>query len=381
MRPPRAIAITGATGFFGWHLRSRLLALAPQLEVRLIGHREYDDDALLASTLANVDAVVHLAGANRGSDDVVHDTNIALAERLVGGLDAVGGSPYVIYADTIHAVAQTAYGTSKRQAGEILASWGRRAGAPVGDFRFPNLFGEGGRPHYNSAVATFCHQLALGEASDVNEGGRTELLHAQDASAILLAALADRAEGSIRVEGREISIPMVYERLSRLRADYHGPNLPELSDRLDLQLFNTLRTAMFPQHYPVVLDEHSDARGVFVEAARGMGQTQTSYATTRPGRTRGDHFHLDKVERFVVMSGRGVINLRQLFSDEVFSFTVSGDAPVAVDMPPLYAHNLTNLGVDDLVAVFWANDHFESGAPDTYREPVERVAIQVEVGA
>lgn len=375
MRPPRSIAITGGTGFFGWHLRARIQAFAPDTDVRVIGRAEYDDDAMLSLSLAGVHSVVHLAGANRGADDAVYQTNISLAQRLVGALEAVGGSPYLVYANTVHADTDSAYGSSKREAAAILTKWGQEAGARVGDLQFPNLYGEAGQPHYNSAVATFCADLSAGRPSVVNPGGRTELLHAQDACALVLEAIEDEFDGSRRVAGQGMPIPEVYERLQRIRSGYHAAALPELRDRLDMRLFNALRTAMFPEHYPFLLDGHRDPRGLFVELARGCGQTQTSFGTTAPGYTRGEHFHLEKVERFVVVSGAGVIKLRKLFSDEVFSFAVSGERPVVVDMPPLYAHSLTNVSTDDLLTMFWTNDHFNPDSPDTYPERVEKSSV------
>ncbi len=333
---------------------------------------------MLSSLLLGVDSVIHLAGANRGPEDAVYASNLSLADRLVGALETVGGSPHLVYANTIHAEGDTAYGRSKRKAAAVLLAWGERAGASVADLRFPNLYGEAGRPQYNSAVATFCADLAAGRRSEINTQGRTELLHAQDASELVLQALREKFEGSRRVAGVAISVPEVYERLQRLLSGYHGAGLPELLDRLDLRLFNQLRTAMFPQHYPFSLEDHQDARGRFVELARGSGQTQTSYGTTAPGHTRGEHFHLEKIERFVVLSGAGVIKLRKLFSDQVFTFAVSGEEPVAIDMPPLYAHSLTNVGADDLLTMFWSNDHFSANAPDTYPERVE--AAQVGAG-
>jgi UDP-2-acetamido-2,6-beta-L-arabino-hexul-4-ose reductase len=366
-----SIAITGAAGFFGWHLRARLHALEPAAEIRVIDRTAFSDDAALESLLRGVDAVVHLAGANRGTDEAVYDTNVGLARRLVSALEATGGSPYLVYANTTHSSGDTPYGRSKQAADEALADWAHRAHAALANLCFPNLFGECGRPDYNSAVATFCRDLAEGRESAVNPDGHTELLHVQDACAVVLDAVSARFDDSRRIDGHTFAVTDVYERLRRLRDGYHGATLPQLDDRLDLRLFNALRTAMFPAHYPMPLDAHRDDRGVFVELARGHGQTQTSFSTSAPGVTRGEHYHLDKIERFVVVKGQAVMRLRRLFSDEVVSFEVSGDQPVVVDMPPLFAHNITNVGSDELLTAFWANDHFDPAAPDTFPERVE----------
>jgi UDP-2-acetamido-2,6-beta-L-arabino-hexul-4-ose reductase len=373
----RAIAITGAAGFFGWHLRARLRALDPSVDVRVIDRDGFADDATLSSLLTGADAVVHLAGANRGADENVYETNLDLARRLVAALESSAGSPQIVYANTTHALGDSVYGRSKQEAGRLLADWGRRNGAPVANLVFPNLFGECGRPNYNSAVATFCHDLAGGRESQVNPEGSTELLHVQDACAVVMDVIETRLDGSRRIDGRPLTIAEVYGRLRRLRDDYRGAALPDLADRLDLQLFNAMRTALFPAHYPMPLDAHQDSRGAFVELARGYGQTQTSFSTTAPGITRGEHYHLEKIERFVVLKGRAVMRLRRLFGEEVVAFEVSGNEPVVVDMPPLFAHNITNVGDDDLLTVLWANDHFDAAAPDTFPEPVELVLAEV----
>lgn len=380
MTLPQSIALTGADGFVGWHLRCRLKAMFTGLEVRAIGRREMKSARLLRTALTGAGAVIHLAGANRGSDDVLRRTNVELADDLVQALDAVGGQPRVAYANSAHAAAthtssDSAYGSSKRDAGRTLQSWGQRSGAPVANLMLPNLFGECARPRYNSAVATFCADLAAGRPSEVNGSGTTELMPVQDACAVILESLSSELDGCRRVEGGVVAIPEVYARLRRLHAAYGGSALPPLHDRLDLLLFNALRTAMYPGHYPMPLTTARDARGGFSEVAKGSGQTQTSFSTTAPGFTRGEHFHFEKIERFAVVSGKAVIRIRRLFSSDIVSFAAEGGVPVVVDMPPLHAHNITNIGSDPLVTIFWTNDHFNPGAPDTFAEPVDTVLV------
>jgi UDP-2-acetamido-2,6-beta-L-arabino-hexul-4-ose reductase len=286
-------------------------------------------------------------------------------------LDSTHSTPHVIYANTTHAEGPTPYGASKQQAAESLAAWADRAGGAFTDLLFPNLFGECGRPDYNSAVATFCRDLAEGRESVLNAEGSTELLHVQDACEVVLDAAATSEVGRRRIPGVLLSIPDLYSQLRRLRDGYAEAAVPALHDRFELRLFNALRTAMFPKHYPMPLTAHRDARGMFVELARGHGQGQTSFSVTRPGKTRGEHFHFDKIERFVVIRGTGVIKLRRLFDTEVFAFEVRGEDPAVIDMPPLYTHNIANVGDDEMLTMFWANDHFDPHLPDTYAEQVE----------
>lgn len=363
-------AITGGFGFLGWHLRCRLKAEQPSAKVRVLGRGSLDDPVALADQLAGCEAVFHLAAVN-SHDETAASANVDLAEALVDGLDRLGGRRHVVFSNTVHAEGDSPYGRSKRQAAELLLGWATRAHASVSDVLLPNLFGENARPNYNSAVATFCDAIAHGRGCEVNQAGQTELLHAQDAASMLLDHAQSPVSRTVRITGESVGVGDVYDRLAHFHQTYRGgQTVPQLLTRLDLRLFNQLRVAMYPAAYPVKLTCHSDERGAFFEAARGSGETQTSFSTTHPGVTRGEHWHADKIERFMVLRGQATIEIRRLFDDVVEEFKVSGDQPAFVDMPTLHAHNITNTGDDELLTMFWANDHFRPDAPDTWPEAV-----------
>lgn len=363
-------AITGGYGFLAWHLRCRLKAQQPEIEVRLLGRGALDDASTLADQLDGCDAVFHLAAVN-SHDPVSAPLNVELAAALVDGLDRLGGRAHVVYSNTAHAEGDSPYGRSKREAAAVLRRWADRADASVADVLLPNLFGESARPNYNSAVATFCDGIARGRTCEVNRGGRIELLHAQDAASALLGRARSATSTTERISGELIGVGDVYDRIAGFHQSYRATQtVPPLATRLDLRLFNQLRVAMYPVAYPVSLTCHGDQRGAFFEAARGSGETQTSFSTTHPGVTRGEHWHADKIERFMVLRGQATIEIRKLFDDVVQEFKVSGDHPAFVDMPTLHAHNITNTGDGDLLTMFWANDHFRPDAPDTWPEAV-----------
>lgn len=367
-----AYAITGGYGFLAWHLRCRLKADEPDAEIRLLGRGALEDTPALGDQLAGCDAVFHLAAVN-SHDATAASANVELAGALVGGLDRLGGRTHVVYSNTAHAEGDSPYGRSKREAAGVLRRWADRASASVADVLLPNLFGEGARPYYNSAVATFCDAVAHGRTCDVNRAGRTELLHAQDAAGALLRHARSPTSVWERIEGEPLGVGDIYDRIAGFHQTYlETQTVPHLATRLDLRLFNQLRVAMFPAAYPVSLICHSDQRGAFFEAARGTGDTQTSFSTTHPGVTRGEHWHADKIERFMVLRGHATIEIRRLFDDIIEEFQVSGDHPAFVDMPTLHAHNITNTGDDELLTMFWANDHFRPEAPDTWPETVRR---------
>ena len=360
------VGITGAAGFFGWHLRCRLHTFGWEYE--LADRSTFAESERLDDFVSKSDVVVHLAGVNRAStDEEIRSGNIDLAQNLADARTRTGASFDVVYANTVKADDTGAYGEAKAQAAEILARSARGAGDRFVDIRFPHLFGEFGVPNYNSGVTTFAHQLATGSPSQVNDG-ELDLLHVQDASQLIMDAVTKQADETLRPEGRPISVVDCYEILSRMADSYvEKGTVPLLEDDLfELRLFNTLRSQMWPLAYPMPLTKHADHRGAFFEVVRACGQGQTSISTTVPGVRRGEHYHLDKIERFAVISGEAMIRVRRLFTDEVVEFQVSGDEPVFIDMPPLCTHDITNTGSAELVTLFWSHDHFNPANSDTY---------------
>lgn len=363
------IGVTGGRGFFGWHLRSRLHS---QNRTVVTADRATfaEPDALRRFAQAS-GAVVHVAGVNRaGSARAVFDGNLRLAEDLAQALLDVGSTAPVVFVNSVKAGEPTPYGESKAHAAELLGGNAKARGAAFIDLRLPHLFGEFGRPHYNSAVTTFASELVRGEPSQVDDG-RLELLHAQDAAESLLAALRDPSTRTIDPPGKEIGVRQCYAILERLAEYRIAGEIPLLEGRFELQLFNMIRSQMWPWAYPMPLTRHADHRGAFFEVVRAHGQGQTSISTTAPGVTRGEHFHFEKVERFVVVSGQASIKVRRLLTDELVAFDVDGNAPSVVDMPPLCTHNISNTGDGELVTLFWSHDHFDPDRADTNPEPVE----------
>lgn len=365
------VGITGSAGFFGWHLRCRLVTLGDEVGLSdfVSATREtFADPAALDAFVTAADVVVHIAGVNRANDEAaIVSGNVGLAKALVDARARTGTSFDVVYANTIKAAEPGPYGESKAKAAEMLGKDAKAAGNRFVDIRFPHLFGEFGVPFYNSGVTTFAHQLANGETSTVNDG-QLELLHAQDAAQIIIDAITSQADAPLTPGGRVISVPDCYKTMARLAEPYveRGVVPHILDDEFELRLFNTIRSQMWPDAYPMQLTKHADHRGAFFEVVRAWGQGQTSISTTVPGVIRGEHYHLDKVERFAVISGEAQIRVRRLFTEKVEVFDVNGEAPVFIDMPPLCTHDITNTGSSELVTLFWSHDHFDPAKGDTY---------------
>ncbi|WP_435207470.1 polysaccharide biosynthesis C-terminal domain-containing protein [Micromonospora sp. bgisy143] len=364
-----SLAVTGAGGFLGWHVRVLLHALGWP-EPTVVSRADLTDPAVVAGKLAGVDRVLHLAGVNRGEPADVAAGNVQLAAQLAAGLRACPEPPaQVVFANSVQAGNGTPYGDAKATAAGILAD----TGVPLDDLLLPNLYGEHGRPFYNSAVATFCRLLADGGQPEVHGDRELDLVHVTDAAARLAGVPAggswDPDLPALRIGVRDLA-----DQLTSYAGSYRTGEIPPLRDRHDVRLFNTYRSHCFPAHYPLALPVRADARGALVETVKTHGGAgQTFCSTTRPGITRGEHFHLAKVERFVVLRGTAEISLRRVGDTDIVRFPVSGDEPVVIDMPTMWAHNITNTGPDELLTLFWTNELFDPERPDTWPEPVGEV--------
>lgn len=359
------VLVTGAEGFLGWHTRARLRALTDH-DIVPVGRSSW---GRLPELVRGADAVLHVAGVNRATPDEVEQGNVQLARDVASAIHSSGQAPRIVFANSIQAGNDTAYGTGKASAAQLLADAAADVGAAFVDVRLPNLFGEHGRPRYNSFVATFVDAVVTGESPTIQDR-KVHLLHVQDAAQSLIDALTiDQPQ--LVPAGNGTSVQEVFDLLRTQRETYRGSDLPPLGSKLETDLFNTLRAALFPTHYPMDLTAHADDRGRLVEVVRAHGgQGQTFVSTTRPGVTRGEHFHLTKVERFVVLAGQARISLRRLLTNDVVTFDVSGDRPQVVDMPTMWVHNIRNTGDTELTTAFWSHDLFDAQAPDTYWEPV-----------
>ncbi|MDO8337992.1 MAG: NAD-dependent epimerase/dehydratase family protein [Microcella sp.] len=360
------ISVTGGHGFLGWHLRAA--ALAAGIPTTAIALGDGFDLARASHGIAASDRVIHLAGVNRGDDDEVRSGNRLMAEQLIAALEGASSVPSVlVYANSTQAGNGTVYGETKADAGQLLRRWCADRGVMFVDVLLPNLFGEHGRPHYNSVTATFCSLLAKGESPSVVADKQLTMLHAQDAADVLL--LADVEHPALPSFG--LSVSELLDRLRSISSVYRTGEIPALSSNLDIDLFNTYRSFLTEELRPIAHRRHVDARGDFVEVIRSHGGTgQASYSTTVPGITRGDHFHRRKVERFTVIDGTARISLRRVLTDKIVDVVVSGEDPVSIDMPALWSHSITNIGDSTLRTLFWTNDIFDPDHPDTYAEAV-----------
>lgn len=355
------VLLTGAGGFLGWHTRLRLHATTTHEVVAV----ERNDWGRLDELAHDVEAVIHVAGVNRGTDKEVAEGNIELAQGLATALSRVAHPVRVVYANSIQHGNDSPYGRGKATAAQVLSEAALSTGGRLVDVRLPNLFGEHGRPRYNSFVATFVAAVVAGDQPCLVDRP-VALLHAQDAAQTLIDAVTSPEE-LLQPAGTTVGVAEVYELLREFHHVYQNGEIPDLSLPFRVNMFNTYRAAVFAERQTVPLTAHSDPRGTFFETVRAHGgQGQTSFSSTVPGITRGEHYHLHKVERFVVLQGHATVSLRRMFASEVVEVPVTGEQPTAVDMPVGWAHNITNTGEDTLLTLFWTHDLFTPEVPDTY---------------
>jgi len=370
------IGITGGYGFIGWHLRCYLKTRSDIDEVRIACRQTFELADALQAFITDLDLVIHLAGANRGDDTVVTQGNTLPAQQLVAALEATEARPCVIVVSSTHADDPvTIYGRAKAEVAATFDAWAQRNNSRLLTLVLPHVFGEYCRPFYNSAVGTFCHQIARGETPTINGNGQLELIHVQDLAEQMISLYMKQACGLLRIKGTPISVREVAGKLINLHDTYiNHCEFPDLSNSFDRSLFNALRGGIPDTQRKMMPVKHSDSRGWLVETVKVHSGGQCFVSTTKPGITRGNHFHRRKVERFFVLQGRARIKLRKLFSDNIISFDLDGNAPSYVDMPTLYTHSITNIGETELITLFWADEFFDANAPDTYYEEVIQCA-------
>ena len=387
------VLITGANGFVGRNLTQRLYALrdgrdrtrpALRIDEVLLYTRESAPETL-AAYCRSADFVVHLAGVNRPQDPEEFTTgNTDLTRTLLAQLRQSGNRCPVLLASSIQAsltgrYAGSPYGHSKRAAEALLRAYSEQTGAQGLIYRFPNLFGKWCRPNYNSVVATFCHNIARDMPITVSDpAAELELVYIDDLVDELLDAMEGhphRADtGYFRVP---VSHPVTLGEIVRLLRSFHDQPqtllLPQIPDgSFAKKLYSTYLSYLPPEKVAFPLEMNVDARGSFTELLKTDACGQVSVNITKPGVTKGQHWHNSKWEFFIVVAGHGLIRERRIGSDEVIEFAVSGERIEAVHMLPGYTHDIINLSdTEDLVTVMWANERFDPEHPDTYFEEVQ----------
>ena len=380
------ILVTGAKGFVGKNLVSQLhnIQLGKAKNYPISGEEikvfEYDIDSdplELDAYCKQADFVFNLAGVNRPKDlTEFMKGNFGFASTLLDTLKKYNNTCPVMISSSIQAELDNPYGESKRAGENLLFAYAKETGAKVLVYRFPNLFGKWCRPNYNSAVATFCNNIANDLPIQVNDPSVVmRLAYIDDVVDELIAALV----GQEHREGMFCVIPTVHtitlggivDLLYSFKEMPRNLEVPNLGDAFTKKLYSTYLSYLPEGKFSYPLGMHVDARGSFTEIIRTADRGQFSVNISKPGVTKGQHWHHTKNEKFVVVSGHGLIQLRKIGTEEIINFEVSGEKIKVVEMIPGYTHNIVNLSeTEDLVTFMWANEAFDPERPDTYYEEV-----------
>ncbi len=369
------IGITGRAGFVGTHVYNTL-GLFPEEFERVDFQRSFfENETDLEIFVSKCDVVVHLAAMNRHHEpQVIYDTNISLVQKLISALTKTKSKAHVLFSSSTQEEKDNLYGKSKKEGRKLMVDWAKKSGGKFTGMIIPNVFGPYGHPNYNSVVATFCHKLSHNETPKIEVDGEVKLIYVGElATAILQEIRSNKSREEVLVPyTAEAKVSALLKLLSDYKTGYQDKGeIPAINSTFELNLFNTFRCYIdLANHFPVKYTQHTDPRGSFVEVIRlGVGG-QVSFSTTVPGITRGNHFHTRKIERFAVIKGKALIQLRRIGTDEVLDFYLDGDEPAYVDMPIWYTHNIKNIGDEVLYTNFWINEFYDPNDGDTYFEEV-----------
>ena len=367
------VLVTGANGFVGKNLAVHLRERAGIEIMRFV---RGDSIADLEQKVAQAEFIFHLAGVNRPkSEDEFTEGNSDLTRALCAAIERTGRQVPVVYASSIQAAMPNAYGRSKRAAEEALRALTASTGSPVYIFRLPNVFGKWCRPNYNSAVATFCHNIAHDLPIQVNDpAAELRLVYVDDVVAAFLAKLDQVATPAEFEEVHPVyhtSVGALADQLKAFKASRANLVTEAVGSGLTRALYSTYITYFEPEQFAYPLVKHEDPRGVFVEMLKTLDAGQFSYFTAHPGVTRGGHYHHTKTEKFLVIKGTARFGFRHIDTGALHEYCTRAAVPEVVETIPGWTHDITNIGDEEMIVMLWANEIFDREHPDTVASKVK----------
>ncbi|AVA13633.1 UDP-2-acetamido-2,6-beta-L-arabino-hexul-4-ose reductase [Sphingopyxis sp. MG] len=361
------ILVTGANGFIG---KTLLVRLAEEKDFTVDSFTRDDDPANLPTRVSVADAIVHLAGENRPAELAAFMVvNGDLTARLCEAVRAAGRPIPLIFTSSIQAERPNPYGVSKRAGEDAVARLADMPGQSCTIFRLPNVFGKWCRPNYNSAVATFCHNIARGEAIRVDDSAvPLSLVYVDDVADRIIETLRSHSPGLVWGMVDPVystTVGEVADLIHSFRASRDTLMTERVGTGLVRALYSTYVSYLPTDDFSYGVPVHGDSRGVFVEMLKTPDSGQFSFFTAHPGITRGGHYHHSKTEKFLVIRGRARFGFRHILTDEYHSIETCGDVPQIVETVPGWSHDITNIGSDEMVVMLWANEIFDRSRPDT----------------
>jgi UDP-2-acetamido-2,6-beta-L-arabino-hexul-4-ose reductase len=370
------VLVTGAGGFVG---RNLCAAFRQRQDIQLSEHDAGDDPAALDRALREAEIVFHLAGVNRPANDAGFIDTVDFTAAVCRALEQARRKATIVLTSSIQADQENAYGRSKLGAEAEVRRYAETTGAQGIVYRLKNLFGKWCRPNYNSVTATFCHNIARGLPIQISDPAATvDLTYIDDVVVAFSTELSHAPVPGFRfaepLPSHLITLGDLAKTIESFRAHREDLRLPDYSSAFVRALYATYLSYLEPERLAYGLDVKSDARGSLAEFVKSPQFGQIFVSRTKPGVTRGNHYHHTKAEKFLVVQGQGIIRLRQIHGDAVIEHHVRGDEYRVIDIPPGYTHSIENVGSDEMVTLFWSSEVFDPKRSDTVSDPVVRAA-------
>ena len=369
------ILITGSRGFIGQHLVNSL-KYKSSFDYNLIEVNKNDFKNLdsLDSKVKKSTIIVHLAAVNRHDDEsFIYESNMLLSKILVDSIKRTVFKGKLIFSSSIQESLKNSYGDSKKRSRNLFIEESKENKFNFSGLILPNVFGPFGRPNYNSFIPTFCQRIINNSKINIKQNNEVPLIYIDKVIKKITDEIQDKNSNYEEklIPDIVISVQEVKNKLIEYKKQYIDLNIiPNIDSDFDHNLFNTFRSYIDLNTFPIKHLQNIDKRGNFIEILRSNSKGQYSYSTTKPNITRGNHFHTKKIERFSVIKGDSLIQLRKIGTDEIIEFKLSGQNPSYIDMPVWYTHNISNIGDEELITLFWINEPYDINNPDTYTEKV-----------
>lgn len=368
------VVITGQEGFIGYHLFNSIKFKNKNLSL-INFHKEYfNNDKKLDEIFNSANVIVHLAGLNRADDQkFLYNENLSLSKKILNSLHRINFSGKLIFASSTQENQSNSYARSKRESRLLFEIESKKNGFDFIGLIIPNVFGPFCKPNYNSFISTFCNNLILSKKNQIIEDKSVKLIYINSLIQEIIKIIYDNSNEDITLkEDCLTTVSEVKKKLDIFYDQYYLKNqIPAINSDFEKNLFITFQSFIdYKTYYPKKCILNSDHRGIFSEIIRSESKGQSSFSETLPGKTRGNHFHTRKIERFTVIKGSALIEIRKIGSNEKVSFTVSDKNPVFVDMKVWHTHNIKNIGDDNLITFFWINEFYNDKDSDTFFEKV-----------
>ncbi len=367
------VLVTGANGFIGKNLICKLEELN-KYEIIKIDINNSEEE--LDNAVKKAEFIFHLAGVNRPkNEDEFKKGNAGLTDKIINTLIRENKKTSIIITSSIQADLDNPYGVSKKLAEEALLDYRAKTGAEVYIYRLPNVFGKWCRPNYNSAIATFCNNIANGEEVWISDREKEmTLVYIDDVVDSFIDTMDsnDKISGYLSVEiEHKATLGRIVDLINEFKNSRKTLNISDMNDGLTKKLYSTYLSYLPEDNFSYELKMNVDNRGSFTEFIKNENMGQVSVNISKPGITKGNHWHHTKNEKFLVVSGEGVIKFRKVGEEKVIEYKVSGEKLEVVDIPVGYTHNIINTGDRDMVTIMWVNERFNPEKPDTIYLEVE----------